>query len=313
LQPRTVDVPKSFATAVRSVERKLSNALRGIDVCMIHNVLTMHFNLVFTAALVNIMRRQKSVRFIGWTHDLTFSDPVHEPHQHRRYPWSLLLTKAQNCDYCVISRQRQTEMRKLFRVKAASLPVIPDGISVPQQLRLTDNVRQLFYDEQLSGIDIVAITPARILRRKNLALGIEIVAALKKRGKSVKWIVTGAADAHNPESMKYYRTLRSLRRRLRIEKEVVFLCERQSSSVSNEDLRALYRISDMLLFPSDREGFGLPVLEAGLAGLLAVISDAASLRELAGSDAVYIHLGDSADEVAKKIITAIDIISEVKS
>jgi len=70
------------------------------------------------------------------------------------------------------------------------------------------------------------------------------------------------------------------------------------------DLRALYRISDMLLFPSDREGFGLPVLEAGLDGLLVVISDIPALRELAGKDAVFIRLGDSAEAVARKVIRA---------
>jgi len=268
-------------------------------------VMTMHFNLVLTAALVNIMKkRQKTTRFIGWTHDLTFVDPVYEPHQHRRFPWSLLLQPQSGCDYCVISKQRQMDMRKLFRVPARRLPIVPDGISVPEQLRLTDNVKRLFYEERLSAVDLVAITPARILRRKNLGVGMEVVAALKRRGRSVRWLITGAPDPHNTESMKYYRMLISLRRRLKVQKEVVFLCERFKERISHEDLCALYRVSDMLLFPSDREGFGLPVLEAGLAGVLVVISDIPPLRELAGRDAVYIHLGDSSDAVAKKIAAA---------
>jgi len=299
------EVPFSFEKAVKSTEKSLTRALRGVDVCMIHNVMTMHFNLVATAALANIMKRSRSTRFIAWTHDLTFTDPVYEPHQHRRYPWSLLLQPQPGCNYCAISKQRQTEMRKLFRVKASRIPVIPDGISVPQHLRLTPPVKKLFYEERLSAVDIVAITPARILRRKNLGVGMEIVAALKRRGKTVRWLITGAPDPYNPESMKYYRMLQSLRRRLKVQEEVVFLAERLEERVSHEDLCALYRVSDMLLFPSDREGFGLPVLEAGLAGLLVVISDIPPLRELAGRDAVYIHLGDASDVVAKKITTAL--------
>jgi mannosylglucosylglycerate synthase len=298
------EVPRTFDKAVKTVERKLSTALRGVDVCMMHNVMTMHFNLVLTAALANIMKRQRATRFIGWTHDLTFVDPVYEPHQHRRYPWSLLLQPQTGCDYCVISKQRQLDMRRLFRVPAARLPVIPDGISIPQQLRLTDSVRRLFYEERLSAVDLVAITPARILRRKNLGVGMEIVAALKRRGRSVRWLITGAPDPHNQESMKYYRMLTSLRRRLKVQKEVVFLCERFKTRVSHEDLCALYRVSDLLLFPSDREGFGLPVLEAGLAGLLVVISDIPALREIAGRDAVYIRLGDSSDVISRKITSA---------
>jgi glycosyltransferase involved in cell wall biosynthesis len=298
------EVPKTFGSAVKRVERKLSEALRGVKVCMIHNVMTMHFNLVLTAALYNLMRKKRSTRFIGWTHDMTFADPVYEPHQHRRYPWSLLIQPAPGCEYCAISGQRQMEMRRLFRATSGEIPVIPDGINVPMELRLTHNVKQLFYEERLSQVDVVAITPARILRRKNLGVGMEIVAALKKRGRSVRWLITGAPDAHNPESMKYYRMLISLRRRLRIQKEVVFLCERFKEGVAKEDLCALYRVSDMLLFPSDREGFGLPVLEAGLAGLLVVISDIPALREVAQRDAVYIRLGDSSDMIAKNVIAA---------
>jgi len=271
---------------------------------MIHNVMTMHFNLVLTAALANVMKRRRTTRFIAWTHDLTFVDPVHEPHQHRRYPWSMLLQPRPGCDYCAISKHRQAEMRKLFRVPATAIPVIPDGISVPELLRLTKKAKKLFYEERISSIDIVAITPARILRRKNLGVGMEIVAALKKRGRSVRWLITGAPDPHNPSSMKYYRMLATLRRRLAIQDEVILLCDRFEDRISNEDLCALYRISDMLLFPSDREGFGLPVLEAGLAGLLVVVNDIPALREIAKKDAVYIRLGDSSDDVARKIMSA---------
>lgn len=299
------EVPLSFEKAVKQAEKHLMRALRGVDVCMVHNVMTMHFNLVATAALANIMKRTRSTRFIAWTHDLTFTDPVYEPHQHRRYPWSLLLQPRPGCDYCAISRERQMEMRRLFRIKTGRIPVIPDGISIPQMLRLTEPVKELFYQERLSAIDIVAITPARILRRKNLGVGMEVVAALTRKGRTVRWLITGAPDPYNPESMRYYRMLQSLRRRLKIEDEVIFLEERFVGRVGHEDLCALYRVSDMLLFPSDREGFGLPVLEAGLAGLLVVISDIPPLRELAGRDAVYIHMGDASDVVAKNIASAL--------
>jgi glycosyltransferase involved in cell wall biosynthesis len=298
------EVPDNFDAAVKRLEKKLAAALRGVKICMMHNVMTMHFNMVLTAALTRVMKRSRSTRFIAWTHDLTFTDPVYEPHQHRRYPWSLLLQPQTGCDYCAISGQRQMEMKHLFRIPKNRIPVIPDGISVPKYLELTKKIKKLFYEERLSTVDLIAITPARILRRKNLGVGMEIIAALKKRGKSVRWLITGAPDPHNPESMKYYRMLISLRRKLKIHNEVVFLSERFDGHITHADLCALYRVADLRLFPSDREGFGLPVLEAGLAGLVVVISDIPALREIARRDAVYIHLGDSASTVARNIIAA---------
>ena len=297
-------VPRDFEETVKQVEKKLSAALRDVDVCMVHNVLTMHFNLVTAAALANLAKRFRRTRIIAWTHDLTFGDPVYDVHQHRRYPWSLLSQPIEGVDYCAISGARKHEMHKLFRVPAGRIPVIPDGIDVPTHLGLTKPVAKLFREQKLASVDIVALTPARIMRRKNLGVGMEIVAALKEKGQTVRWIITGAPDPHNPSSMKYYRMLRSLRSQLKVTKEVVFLFDEFDKPVSNADCRCLYRVSDTLLFPSEREGFGLPVLEAGLAALLIVISDIPVLRELAGQDAVYIRLGDSADMIANNIIGA---------
>ena len=298
-------VPPSFETAVGRLAQKLRRALRGVDVCMIHNVMTVHFNLVLTAALARIMAGRGRTRFIGWTHDMTFMEPVYEAHQHDRYPWNLLSSPVPGCDYCAISSQRQTQLARLFGIPASRVPVIPDGIDVPRHLGLTPRVEALFRDEQLPRIEVVALTPTRILRRKNLGLGIEIVAAAKQQGTSVRWLITGAPDPHNPEAMNYFHELLALRRRFRLGKDVIFLSERSTARVSNEDLRSLYGVADVLLFPSDREGFGLPVLEAGLFGLLPVLRDIPALREVGGRDAVYIRRQDSPATVASRLVRAV--------
>jgi glycosyltransferase involved in cell wall biosynthesis len=57
--------------------------------------------------------------------------------------------------------------------------------------------------------------------------------------------------------------------------------------VGREDLRRLYAGAQMFLFPSLYEGFGLPVLEAMLAGCPVVTSSAGSLPEIGGDGALY--------------------------
>jgi len=296
-------VPEELPDAVKQVERSLIDALRGVDVCMVHNVLTMHFNLVFTTALVNVIKRRPHIRFISWTHDSTFVDPNYADHQRRKdYPWKLLARPVRGCDYCVISNQRRSEISKVFGIPASRLAVIPDGMDVRQLLGLTRLVADLFVEEELYRQEIVALTPTRIVRRKKLETGLEIVAALKKMGKSVRWIITGAPDPYNEDAVQYFEELVALRRRLRLGNSVIFLCERWKQWVSNDDLRGLYGVSNMLLFPSEREGFGIPVLEAAITGLLVVVSDIPALRELGGKDTVYIYPKDSAETVACRIL-----------
>jgi glycosyltransferase involved in cell wall biosynthesis len=58
--------------------------------------------------------------------------------------------------------------------------------------------------------------------------------------------------------------------------------------VEDEDLPALYSDATLFVFPSLYEGFGLPILEAMACGVPAIVSDASSLPEVAGEDALVI-------------------------
>jgi glycosyltransferase involved in cell wall biosynthesis len=57
--------------------------------------------------------------------------------------------------------------------------------------------------------------------------------------------------------------------------------------VSDEDLPAIYYLSKLFLFPSLREGFGIPVIEAMACGVPVITSNTSSMPEVAG-DAAHI-------------------------
>jgi glycosyltransferase involved in cell wall biosynthesis len=62
--------------------------------------------------------------------------------------------------------------------------------------------------------------------------------------------------------------------------------------VDERTLAALYRRAALVLQPSEREGFGLPLLEALACGTPAVASDLDVLREVGGGAVVYCPVGD---------------------
>ena len=64
--------------------------------------------------------------------------------------------------------------------------------------------------------------------------------------------------------------------------------------LARDTLLAVYRRAALLLMPSDREGFGLPVAEALAAGLPVLARDLPVLREVGGPAAVYLA-GDDPD------------------
>jgi glycosyltransferase involved in cell wall biosynthesis len=63
-------------------------------------------------------------------------------------------------------------------------------------------------------------------------------------------------------------------------------------SVSDEELRALYRRAEVLLFVSLYEGFGLPILEAMGCGTPVVASNQASIPEVVGAAGVIVDPHD---------------------
>ena len=64
--------------------------------------------------------------------------------------------------------------------------------------------------------------------------------------------------------------------------------------VDRRVLAAIYRRAALLLQPSDREGFGLPVAEAMACGTPVIASDIPALREVGGDAATYCPVGDVA-------------------
>ncbi len=68
-----------------------------------------------------------------------------------------------------------------------------------------------------------------------------------------------------------------------------------TGKVSDDELQALYSGAEALVFPSLAEGFGWPPLEAQACGCPVIVSDRASLPEVAGDAAVFISQDDPAE------------------
>ena len=98
---------------------------------------------------------------------------------------------------------------------------------------------------------------------------------------------------------------RGLLSRLGLEGAVVIL-----PFVGERVLAAIYRGAGLVLQTSEREGFGLPVVEAMACGTPVLASDLAVLREVGGSAAVYCPVGDVAAWTEASISALAERVSE---
>jgi len=71
--------------------------------------------------------------------------------------------------------------------------------------------------------------------------------------------------------------------------------------LTGKDLVSLYNAADLLVWLSDYEGFGLPVLEALACGTPVITSPMSSIPEVAGESAIYVKDSTNVEEIIKAI------------
>ncbi|MBI4494265.1 MAG: glycosyltransferase [Chloroflexi bacterium] len=299
------EVSEGFEAQVGALERRLAAALEPLDVCLVHNAFTLHFNLPLTAAL-HRLAGYTPARLIAWCHDLAWANPLYLPQMRPCYPWVLLRTAAPGVQYVAVSEDRRADLARLAGLEPEAVRVIPAGIDPVRAWKLRPATWQLLAQLHLLEADPFILLPARITRRKNIELAIRTVAALAQDGLRPRLVVTGPPGPHNVRSGDYVSELRRERSALGLEREVVFLFETRTPGgqpvrVSDAMMDDLYLAADLLLFPSSQEGFGIPMLEAGVAGLPVFAANIPALRETAGPHARFFDLQDSPERIAAAI------------
>lgn len=271
----------------------LSDALSGADVLIAHNVFTLHKNLPLTAALYEFITRGQDQgaaqlsTVLAWHHDLAWDSPRYKADLHAGYPWDLLRAPWPGVKHVTVSAAQQARLAALYGIPLERIAVIPAGVDAARFFRWTETTRRLVNELELLEADLLLLLPARLTRRKNAEMALRVLAALRSlAARDVRLIVTGPPGPHNPANVAYLQNLLALRCELGLEDSAHFLYE--LGIVPDDDTMAdLYQLADALLFPSTQEGFGIPVLEAGLVRLPVFCSDIPPLRETGRSE---VHL-----------------------
>lgn len=290
----------------------LETALADRDICIAHNIAGLHKNLALTAAL-RMIAQKASFKLIHWYHDLAWTNRQYRAELHHGYPWDLLRNAWSSARHVTISDARGRELTELLRIPTDDIHVIPGGIDPPQFLRLTPRITQLDEHLRMTAADAILLYPTRLTRRKNIELALDILAALRAQTKcDIRLLVTGPPGSHNPANARYLDALVEQRERLHLTTSAHLLyCEGDDPAtpllLDDDDIASLYSLADALLFTSLQEGFGIPILEAGLAGIPIFCSDLPPLRETAGDAAGYFDpVSDTPGQIAHRLWAALD-------
>ncbi len=300
-------VPGDFEALADLLSNSLEDALQGIDCTIVHNIFSKHFNLPLTAALVHLLEQGKINRCIAWCHDFTWTSAHSRTSVHEGYPWDLLRLYRPDLTYVTVSKHRQAELAGLLKCAKDKIHVIYNGVAPEEIYSLSGEGRALIERLELGAADLILLMPVRITQAKNIEFALRVVACLKEKDMKPKLVITGPPDPHDARDLEYYQSLKVLRRGLGVEKEARFIYESgpfrgKGYMIGLEVVSQLYRACDVLFMPSHREGFGMPVLEAGLVGMPIFGAEIPAVEEIGCQEVTRIESDAAPEEVADLIL-----------
>lgn len=303
-------VPADFEATVEELTATLRRELAEHEVLLAHNICSLHFDLALTAALHRLVEEGAFPPLVAWHHDLAWTQERHRRALHVGYPWDLLRTAWPGARHVAVSAVRREEVAALMGIPATSVRVIRNGIDLAAELGLSSDTDRWLERTAMLEADPLLLTPTRITPRKNIALGLEVVAEMRRRGRPAGLVVTGPVDPHEPAQREYLASLLGRRSALGLEGAAWFLAAESGETLSDRVVTDLYRLADALFLPSREEGFGLPVLEAALHRLPIICTDLPVLREIAGEGATYLDPDADPAEAAAATLARLDSDTE---
>lgn len=190
-----------------------------------------------------------------------------------------------------VSQSTKNDIHEVFKTELAKIKVIYEAADDKNFKNASDaDIVKLKKDHQICD-QAVILYVGQWRHHKNLTGLIEAFNELRGDMKA-KLVIVGKIDPLFPEVLES------------IDKSPYNHDIIKTGFVNDDELAAWYRLATVFIAPSFYEGFGLPGLEAMVAGLPVVSSDRTSLPEIYQKGALYFNPSDSIDmkDKIKKVI-----------
>ncbi len=304
---------REFVAVKEDLKTKIRDAIRRLDVVIVHNIPSMAFNFPATVALNELAREDRS-RFVFWIHDSVVLRPEWK-RSLKSWPFTELHYQHPNVSYVTITEFRAQQLSQIRdkQYRVSDVKVIPNGINVGEYERLDETTIKLREKLNLRWEDYVILMPVRVLPRKKIELGLKIIYELKKLvgERRVRLVITGPPDSQaRAHSQRYVDYLDKMKKKLNLEDDVLSIHDLISFRRQYEDNKIVrwgiadaYALADLVLITSKEEGFGLPVLEAGVARKPLFVSRIKPFEELLkeGIEAHMFGLNEKPANIAFRI------------
>ncbi len=193
-----------------------------------------------------------------------------------------------------VSHSMKEELLKFS--PSASISVIYNGLSaIDFDSVLQADLKNIIKKYDLPEEFVLAV--GHFEKRKNYLNLIDAIALLRLKGNNQNLVIIGN-DSGEGKAIAH-----------RVQSENLTGQVKILSGLTDLEVRCMYKLCSLFVFPSSYEGFGIPIIEAMAAGCKMVLSDIPVFREITNNSAIFFR-HDKASAIAEAIDLALTAKSE---
>lgn len=274
------NMPADFRDRVEQLKTELRRAFEPLDVIVLHQMMALFANPALTVALSELAREpgiRGRKRFLAWIHNV---DPSAAQ---ASWPKQLIGRLHPDMEYVAVSPSSRNQAAELFGVDPALVGIVANSRSATTWAGVARKVYQFFMDHRLDEADYLWFYPTRMEETKNLEAAVWAAYEMNRyQARDTRMIFATPAfegadgQIRFPEggSEGLYRRrleglIREIDRRLESEGQTWRMSDKvlfYPHTGDPAEIRSWYMISDLHMFTSQVETFGITVLEAALLG-----------------------------------------------
>jgi len=292
------DFPPGFIELSDQIYKQLEAYLPTLDVIIVHDMLTLKFNIAFNFAFRRFVEAYPQKKYIAWTSDVSLDEDRERAVFINDKVEELIYKPFPNVYYVAISQFMKNSLVETIGFPKDSIYVIPNAIPLMEFLDLQPETRRLVQKHHVFEADPVFFIPGKMMPHKNIDIAVKVVSELKKTYSNPKLVISARAFHHNKD-FEYLWKIDSMIHELELDKNVLIIQDELTPGANDlAVLKDFYKICDVVFYLSSYENFGLPILEAGLSKNIIICSDLQVFKEISPQNIFTANISRPPYEIA---------------
>lgn len=210
----------------------------------------------------------------------------------KKYIRKIAVGYSNKCDVII---SPSTAIKKLLKNNGikSSVEIIPSGINIDNFANDIGKKEEIRKKYQIKSNDILLITACRLTKEKNLEFLVKSFIRVAEKQKNVKFMIVGDGAVK--------KDLEKMTKDFGIQDRVIF-----TGLVNRNSIIGLYQASDIFVFASKTETYGLVVIEAMAAGNPVVAVKASGIEDIVKNGEDGFLTSEQEDEFADNILKIVN-------